>query len=303
MTEHDPRHIPVLAGLVTDLLAAAPGDVALDLTVGLGGHSAMLAEQIGVHGHLIGFDVDEGNLEAARTRLDGVPCRVTLLRENFCDVDRVLAEIGLDRVDVMLADLGVSSTQLDTAERGFSFQSDGPLDMRMDVRLQETAEAIVNRMRERELADLIFGYSQERFSRRIAKRICLVRKEGRIKRTGELVKIVCGAMGVHPDSRKSKIHPATRVFQALRIAVNGEMDALEALLAKAPAVLKPGGRFGVISFHSLEDGMVKRDFRKWKSEGAYEILTKRPMIADPDERDRNPRSRSAKFRVVRRLDS
>jgi 16S rRNA (cytosine1402-N4)-methyltransferase len=212
-----------------------------------------------------------------------------------------LAEVGVERVDVLLADLGISSAQLDDPLRGLSFQQDGPLDMRLDDRLEETAEDIVNRMRERELADLIFYNSQERFSRRIAKRICYVRKGGRIKRTGELMEIVCAAIGAQPDSRKSKIHPATRVFQALRIAVNREMEHLETLLSKAPAVLRPGGRIGVISFHSLEDGMVKRDFRARKAEGVYEILTKRPVIAEEEERDRNPRSRSAKLRVARRL--
>lgn len=283
------------------LTAPSAGDVVLDATVGLAGHALQMAERIGPRGVLVGLDVDAGNLAEAERRLSGAACRVVLERGNFADFEAALDEAGLDGVDVLLADLGVSSAQLSDPARGFSFQRDGPLDMRMDDRSDRKAVDLVNGLREDELSDLIYFNSQERFSRRIAKRICQVRRDGRITSTAELADVVCRALHVDPASRKSKIHPATRVFQALRIAVNDELGALSRLLDRAPAQLKPGGRIGVIAFHSLEDGIVKRDFRKRKSEGVYEILTKRPVIAGPDERASNPRSRSAKLRVARRV--
>ncbi len=301
MSEYDERHIPVLPGPVMDLLAPAPGEVVADVTVGLGGHARMFAEAIGPEGVMIGLDVDADNLATARSRLSGMPCKVLLEHENFIDFDDVLSEHDVAGVDVLFADLGISSLQLDDADRGFSFRREGPLDMRLDRRLGRQAVDIVNSMREDELSDLIYFNSQERFSRRIAKRICQVRREGRITTTTKLAEVVCGALGVNPDSRKSKIHPATRVFQAFRIAVNDELGALGTLLQKAAVWLNPGGRFGVIAFHSLEDGLVKRDFRERKNEGVYELVTKRPVIAQPEEREVNPRSRSAKLRVARRI--
>jgi len=290
----------VLVGAVCEMLAPQPGDVVLDVTVGLGGHARMLAGAVGPDGMLIGMDVDGRNLEAARRTLTHLPCRVVLERENFADLDAFLERIGVSRVNVILADLGVSSTQIDDPRRGFSFRNDGPLDMRLDDRSQRTAADLVNSLREDELSDLFFFNSQERFSRRIAKRICQARKDRRITTTARLSEVVCDALGVDPDSRSSKIHPATRVFQALRIAVNDELGALKSLLEKAPDRLEHGGRIGVIAFHSIEDGVVKRDFRSRKTHGVYEVLTKRPLIASPEERDANPRSRSAKFRAARR---
>lgn len=301
MVEHDTGHTPVLPNQVLELLAPKRGETALDATIGLGGHAGLIAEAIGAEGVLIGLDVDDENLATAAKRLEGAPCKVVLERENFANIGRVLEASGVHGVDVLLADLGVSSTQLEATERGFSFRRDGPLDMRMDSRLERTAADLVNSMPENELADLIYQNAQERYSRRIARRICAVRREKRITRTAQLVEAVCGALSVNPDSRKSKIHPATRVFQALRIAVNDELNALARLLNNAPGVLRPGGRIGVIAFHSLEDGMVKRDFRKRKNEGLYEIVTKRPVIADGEEREANPRSRSAKLRVAKRI--
>jgi len=293
-------HVPVLVGPLGEFVAPIAGEVVCDATVGLGGHSRIMAEAIGRDGTLIGLDVDASNLAVAEEWLSGVPCRVVLRRENFAKLDEVLESVGVERVDVILADLGVSSTQLDNAGRGFSFRRDGPLDMRMDDRLTTTASDMVNSMRENELSDVIYFNSQERFSRRIAKRICASRRDKRITTTSELSRVVCDALGVSPESRKSKIHPATRVFQALRIAINDEVGALASLLEKAPSLLNPGGRIGIIAFHSVEDGPVKRDFRRRKSEGLYEILTKRPVVAEADEREANPRSRSAKLRVARR---
>ena len=225
-----------------------------------------------------------------------------MIHANFERFDEELASLSIDGVDVMLADLGVSSAQLADSARGLSFNEDGPLDMRLDPNLEVTAADLVNRLSERELSDLIFYNSQERLSRRIARRICQVRREGRITTAKALATVVAGAVGVNPASRKSKIHPATRTFLAFRIAVNRELESLDSFLAKAPHYLKLGGRIGIISFHSLEDGRVKQSFRRGKADDVYEILTKKPVTADQEERSANPRSRSAKLRVAKRIE-
>lgn len=294
-------HTPVLMREVRELLAPVPGEVALDATVGAGGHARALAEVIGEQGRLIGVDVDPAILDSARASLAEAPCPVELVRASFTELPEVLAQRGLAGVDLLLADLGVSSLQLDDAQRGFSFQHDGPLDMRMNPGLKVTAADLVNRLKERELGDLIFFNAQERASRTIARRICTVRRDHRITTTGRLAEVVAAALKVNPHARKHKIHPATRTFQALRIAVNDELKALERLLELAPTVLNPGGRIAVIAFHSLEDKLVKLDFRARKTEGVYEILTKKPVSATDEEKRTNPRARSAKLRVARLL--
>lgn len=294
-------HTPVLPDAVRTLLAPRPGETVLDATVGLGGHAALLGAELGSDGLLIGLDVDPENLAVASARLADVPCRVELRQANFRDLRTVLAELGVTGVDVLLADLGISSTQLDDPSRGFSFRSEGRLDMRLDPRLTTTAEELVNRLSERDLGDLFYHNAQETAGRRIAKRICQVRRNARITSTLRLADVVCGALGVDPDSRRSKIHPATRTFMALRMAVNEERSCLDALLEAAPAALNVGGRFGVIAFHSVEDKAVKMDFRQRKTERAYDILTKKPLVANEEERRANPRSRSAKLRVAVRL--
>ncbi len=294
-------HTPVLVGEVCELLDVKPGDVVLDATVGGGGHARRFAQACGPSGWLIGLDVDPANLALARKNLANCPCRMDLLQANFADLRTLLDSLGVKRVNVLFADLGVSSTQLDQPDRGFSFQREGPLDMRMDPRLEVTAADLVNRLKERELSDLIYFNAQDRASRRIAKRICAARRDKRITTTGRLARIVADALGVDPDSRKQKIHPATRTFLALRMAVNEETGCLAELLATAPAVLDPGGRFGVIAFHSVEDKPVKLDFRRRKNERIYTIVTKKPLVAGSDERRANPRSRSAKLRVAVRL--
>jgi len=295
-----PAHIPVLLDEVCELLDPRPGETVVDATIGLGGHAHALATRIGENGLMIGLDVDPLNLDVARQRLRDVPCRLQLTHANFADLPQVLSELTVDGVDVLLADLGVSSTQLDDPTRGFSFREDGPLDMRLDPRLTDSAMDLVNRLKERELGDLLYYNSQELASRKIAKRICAVRRDGRINTTAELVGIIADAMGVDPLSRKSKIHPATRTFMALRMAVNDEIPCLERFLSAAPDVLRPGGRIGVIAFHSVEDKPVKNDFRQRKAEGIYHILTKKPIVAGFEERRANPRSRSAKLRVAQR---
>jgi 16S rRNA (cytosine1402-N4)-methyltransferase len=285
-----------LARAVREWLDPQPGETVLDATVGAGGHAEMLASAVGPGGRLVGLDVDPDNLTVAGRRLADAPCRIDLIHANFSEAADVLAALEIPKAAVILADLGVSSTQLDRPERGFSFQQDGPLDMRMDSRLGTTAADLVNRLKERELADLFYYNSQESASRRIARRICEVRREGRITSTHQLVNVIREVAG----AGSGRIHPATRVFQALRIAVNREIENLANLLRIAPDLLAAGGRFGVIAFHSVEDKPVKEDFRKRKADGVYEILTKKPVTADDEERWANPRSRSAKLRVVRR---
>ena len=295
-------HVPVLPREVLELFAPKPGDVVVDATLGLGGHAVLLGQKLGAGGVLIGLDVDPANLAAARQRIEAnLKCRVELVHANFAELEETLESLSVAGADVLLADLGVSSTQLDDAERGLSFRREGPLDMRLDPRLKVTAATLVNSLREKDLGDLIYQNAQEFGARRIASRICEARRDRRITTTTRLAEVVANALGVNPESRKSKIHPATKTFMALRMAVNQELRNLNALLEAAPKVLRPGGRFGVIAFHSNEDKPVKLHFRKMKAEGIYQILTKKPVVADDDERRHNPRSRSAKLRVAQRL--
>jgi 16S rRNA (cytosine1402-N4)-methyltransferase len=299
------EHEPVLCGPVMQFLQPRAGETVLDLTLGHGGHSLLLAQAVGPSGRLIALDVDPQNIERARARLEaagvmnGGP-RIHLFRANFSEFQQVLAELDVARVDVIFADLGVSTDQLLDAQLGLTFSEDAPLDMRLDDRLPRSASDLVNALTENELSDILFFNSQERFSRRIAKRICQVRREGRIRRTSELVRIVCSAMGVHGHGHHEKIHPATRTFLALRMAVNHEAENLQALLTAAPKRLSEGGRIGVISFHSGEDRLVKQDFLARQRDGVYEISTKKPVTPTPEEMHRNPRSRSAKLRVAMR---
>jgi 16S rRNA (cytosine1402-N4)-methyltransferase len=246
----------------------------------------------------VGFDRDAIALELAQERLDGV-CRelgsqaprVTLIGEAFSSAP---LHLGAGTVDGLLADFGISSLQLDEPLRGFSFMGDGPLDMRMDTRSGPTAAQVVNEASERELADLIYELSDERRSRRIARAIVRGRP---IATTGQLARIVAHAA---PGLKQDRIHPATRTFQALRITVNRELDEIRALMEAAPKLLKPSGRIAVISFHSLEDRIVKDSLREGARQGTWEILTKKPVIAGEEEMDRNPRSRSAKLRAAER---
>ena len=304
-------HIPVLSEQVCRLLEVKPGETVVDATVGLAGHAMLFFEALAREGTLVGLDADPANLAIGRRRLiraaaveDGSsqsPIRIELVHANFAELETVLSRLGIRSVDVIFADLGMSSTQLDDAERGFSFQRDGPLDMRMDPRIKVTAADLVNRLGERELGDLIYHNSQERASRRIARRICEVRRQKRITTTSALVEVIANALRVNPASRRSRIHPATKTFQALRMAVNEETRCLGALLDAAPRLLAPDGRIGIVAFHSVEDKAVKLNFRARSSDGIYRIVTKRPVTAEEAERQANPRSRSAKLRVATRL--
>jgi 16S rRNA (cytosine1402-N4)-methyltransferase len=270
----------------------------VDATLGNAGHASEIARRLGPEGTLIGFDRDpeamalaSGRLDALREELGAEMPRVILHDVEFSRAGEKLA--GL-KVDGLLADFGVSSMQFDEAHRGFSFQAEGPLDMRMNPREGVTAEQVVNQAGEKELADLIYEFGEERRSRRIARAIVRSRP---VTTTAQLARIVAGAAGAMKHER---IHPATRTFQALRIYVNGELSEIDALLRIAPEVLQPGGRLAVISFHSLEDRRVKDALREGARQGIWEVLTRKPMTADAEETDRNPRARSAKLRAAER---
>jgi 16S rRNA (cytosine1402-N4)-methyltransferase len=299
-------HVPVLLKEAIDFLAVRRGGTYIDATVGLGGHSYEIAKRLGAPGHLIGLDKDPSALEIARKRLVvghsssavGAPPdwpTVTLLHRSFAEVAKGQRPATIDG---LLADIGVSSLQLDDAARGFSFQAEGPLDMRMDPHAERTAEQVVNHLDERQLADVIYEFGEERRSRRIARAICRSRP---IRSTAHLADVISAAARPMNQAER-RIHPATRTFQALRIFVNRELDDLKALLAAAPQILKPGGRIIVISFHSLEDRIVKDAFRDGAMKDMYyRILTKKPVTASEEESDRNPRARSAKLRAAERV--
>jgi 16S rRNA (cytosine1402-N4)-methyltransferase len=290
-----PRHVPVLSAEVLRWLDPRPGQTVVDCTVGAGGHTRLLAERVGPGGRVIGLDQDPAMLELATPHVAGLP--VTLVHAAFDDLADLLREEGVRAADSVLADLGVCSDQLDDPARGLSFQSEGPLDMRLDPARGEPAAALVNRLGERDLADLIFRFGEERFSRRIARRVVEARRVAPIRTTAQLAEIVRRAVP-RPKGRPG-LDPATRTFQALRIAVNDELGALDRLLARLPDCVAPGGRAVLISFHSLEDRRVKLAFRQ---PGVWQVLTKKPVTAADDEVRANPRARSAKLRAASRSD-
>ncbi len=281
-------HIPVLLAECMELLAVKRGGLYVDGTLGLGGHAAEVLLRSEPDGRLLGVDRDGETLARAEAALAGFGSRVRFAQADFREVPALLAG---DRPDGILLDLGVSSLQLDTAERGFSFQADGPLDMRMDRSRGETAAEVVNRAREADLADLIYKFGEERASRRIARAITRARERAPIRTTCELAEIVRRAA---PRSRRPGLHPATRTFQAIRIHVNRELDGLS-----PAACLAPGGRLVVIAFHSLEDREVKHTFRGLASRG-YRLLTKKPLRPGEEETRVNPRARSARLRGIAR---
>jgi 16S rRNA (cytosine1402-N4)-methyltransferase len=284
----EPRHVPVLAQELIRLLGPRPGQVWVDCTVGGGGHSRLIAERLAEHGRLIGLDQDPTMLDLARPQLAGLP--VTLVNANFDQVGEVLRNQGVAAVDGIVADLGFASDQVDHAGRGLSFRDDGPLDMRLNPTAGETAADLVNRLGEQALADIFWEFGEERYSRRVARWIVERRKERPFTTTGELAETVRRNV-----PRTGGIDPATRVFQALRIAVNDELGSLDRLLAQLPSIVKPGGKAAIISFHSLEDRRVKQAFR---SPDVWQAMTKKPVEASADEIGRNPRARSAKLRVA-----
>jgi 16S rRNA (cytosine1402-N4)-methyltransferase len=307
-------HVPVLLKEAIDFLAVRRGGTYLDATVGLGGHSYEIAKRLGAPGHLIGLDKDPAALEIAREKLvvgeEHVVARwplvvgqdqphdwpmIELHHTSFADFANDRRRTTNDGFDGILADVGVSSLQFDDPARGFSFQAEGALDMRMNPQAELTAEQVVNHSDERELADVIYEFGEERRSRRIARAIVRSRP---IRTTVQLADVVSAAAR---PMKHERIHPATRTFQALRIFVNRELDELRGLLEAAPRMLKPGGRVVIISFHSLEDRIVKDAFREGVKQGHYRILTKKPVTPAEEEIDRNPRSRSAKLRAAERI--
>lgn len=278
-------HVPVLAEAVLGGLNLQSGGRYLDVTVGGGGHSGLILAAA-PHSQLVAIDQDPFALAAARAHLAAFGDRVEFVQGNFAEFDP-----GEAQFDGILADLGVSSPQFDAPERGFSFRHPAPLDMRMDPAQSLTAAELINHLGEKDLADLFYTYGEERFSRRIARRIVANRP---LHTTTELANVVCQSLARQP---RQSIHPATRVFQALRIAVNQELEALETFLAHAPSWLMPGGRLAVISFHSLEDRRVKHT---WRNDTRLKVLTKKPIIPERVEIEHNPRSRSAKLRLAER---
>jgi len=286
------QHVPVLVQEIVEWLRPAAGQVFVDGTLGGGGHTRMLAQAVEPGGLVIGVDRDSGAVERAAEALRGLPVR--LLHGNYSDVPELLAELNIAEIDGMVLDLGLSSDQLADRERGFSFQSDGPLDLRFDPTRGEPAARLIERLSAEHLADLIYEYGEERFSRRIARRIVEARRTNPIRTAAELADVVRKSL---PRSRDERIDPATRTFQALRIAVNEELKWLDVALRRLPDCLRPGGRLAVISFHSLEDRRVKESFRE---DSRLTVLTKRPLRASEQEIAVNPRSRSAKLRVAER---
>jgi len=294
-------HEPVLVDEIVFWLQCKPGGVYVDCTLGYAGLATRILHLTAPDGILIGIDRDAAALDASRARLQGVMSRVHLRHGNFSELKTLVAQVGIQHVDGVIFDLGVSSPQLDRPERGFSFRDDGPLDMRMDQSEGRTAADLIREMPERELADVIYQFGEERYSRRIARAIVEARTQSVIGTTRELAAVVERA--VPASYRHGRIHCATRTFQALRIAVNRELDVLEPALRDAVAMVAPGGRVCAVSFHSLEDRIVKHTFRALANgpDAAVRVLTKKPVIASESERDHNPRSRSAKLRVVERM--
>ena len=294
-------HDPVLLRETLDALNLRPGLTIIDCTLGRGGHASAIARHLGPDGLLIGIDADPRNLEFARQRIlaAGPTCPVRFFHANFAELTEVLDAAGRPRVDGILADLGLSTNQLFDQHYGLSFAQAMPLDMRIDPRIDRTAADLVNTMREEDLANVLYELAQERYSRRIARKIGEARRLSPINTTDRLAELVRSAIprrGGAPE----KIDPATRTFLALRIAVNREVENLRALLEQAPRALAPGGRFAVISFQSTEDRLVKQAFRSAEQAGLLKLVTKKPISPADDELAANPRSRSAKLRVAER---
>ncbi len=300
-------HIPVLLAEVLDALAPVEGERVADGTLGYGGHAAEFLRRIGPTGRLFGFDVDAVQLERTRRRLAASFANFSVHRSNFAGLAKVLATAGLEGYDVILADLGVSSMQVDDPARGFSYKYDGPLDMRMDERLPRTAADLLAEMSAAELAGALWELADEQDSERIARAVVQQRTRRPVRRTSELVDVIFLAKGMTRRAWRERaradqktLHPAAKTFQALRLLVNDELGSLRQLLRVAPSSLRPGGRIGIISFHSGEDRLVEKAFREGLDQGMYAAVSEEPIRPTPQERFDNPRSSSAKFRWARR---
>ena len=292
-------HNPVLAKEIISFLSPTPGQIIVDATMGGAGHSEQILQRITPGGMLIGIDRDEETLRLASERLRPFEGSFKLINKNFKYLKEILKDIGVSKANGIIFDLGISSIQMEAWQRGFSIKNDGPLDMRMDRNQSLTAKSLVNRLRETELSDIIRDFGEERFHRRIAKKIVEERKHKEISTTAELSDVVLRSLPYNHN--KYKIHPATRTFQAIRIKVNDELGSIKEALDALPDSLEKGARCCVISFHSLEDRIAKNTFKEFKARGLFNILTKKPIMADENEVITNPRSRSAKLRVGERL--
>lgn len=308
------EHIPVLLDECIEGLAIKPDGVYVDCTAGGGGHSYEIAKRL-KRGRLISIDRDEAAIRACSERLAPLKDRVMIVKATFSQIRQVLAEQGIEKVDGILMDLGVSSHQIDTPERGFSFRSDAALDMRMDQQAALSAQTLVNTYGEAELADILWRYGEERYSRQIARKIVQQRQKAPIETTGQLVELIKSAMPA--SARREDQHPAKRSFQALRIAVNSELDELQETLEMIPSLLNAGGRVAIISFHSLEDRMVKTAFKEQSREctcppefpvcvcghkAQIKIITKKPIVATGEQLEENRRAACAKLRIAERIE-
>jgi len=293
-------HTPVMLGEVLDYLALKPGKTIVDATVGTAGHAKAILERILPGGRLLGIDRDAQSLELARQRLSEFGSAYELIHGNFADIDKLLENLGVKKINGILFDLGISSFQLFDPSRGFSFQADAPLDMRMDKDSYVSAYDLVNNLNEEELSTLLWNFGQERWHNRIARLIVQEREKEPITTTLQLANIVIRSIPFRYRHRHYRIHPATRTFQAVRIAVNRELEILETAINKAIALLDKKGRICVISFHSLEDRVIKFAFRKAKERGLIDILTPKPLTPLESEIEANPASRSSKLRVAER---
>ncbi|HLF17317.1 MAG TPA: 16S rRNA (cytosine(1402)-N(4))-methyltransferase RsmH [Candidatus Omnitrophota bacterium] len=293
------EHVPVMVEEVVQYLQPQVNGTYVDATLGLGGHAEAILQRIGIRGRLVGIDRDEHSLLMARRNLTGYEHQCQFVHESFRNIDKVLKEQHLDKVNGILLDLGISSFQLEDESRGFSFQKEGPLDMRMNQQSRITAYDLINSLSEHEIAKILREYGEERWHLRIARNIVRQRALSPIRTTDDLKQIVVKSMP--PHQRHQKIHPATRTFQAFRIAVNRELEEVETAIDKCMEHLAPGGRLVVISFHSLEDRIVKQKFRLFARMGLARMLTKKPLRPQEEEIEQNSRARSARLRAVERL--
>ena len=296
------EHVSVLPEEVLHYLDPQPGEVIIDCTLGAGGHSCAFCKAVGATGSVYGIDADRDALERARGNVCFKHCSFTPIHGNFRHFGELLEKQGVVHIDKVLVDLGLSSDQLDDSGRGFSFMRNEPLTMTLESDVTEetvTAYDVVNTWSEESLADIIYGFSDDRFARRIAREIKRAREEAPIEDTQRLTEIIVSAIPAR--FRHGSIHPATRTFQAIRMAVNDEIGALKALLPQAWHALAPGGRLAIISFHSIEDRIVKEHFRGWSKDGVGRLLNKKPIVPAPAEVTDNPRARSAKLRVIEKI--
>lgn len=299
MDEIKRNHIPAMLEEVMEFLDPKENDVVVDGTLGLGGHAEAILKRIGPRGRLIGIDRDERSLRMAKERLQPYLEQTYFARGDFRDLDRILSDLGVTQVNGILLDFGISSFQLDDPQRGFSFQMEGPLDMRMDQNNPLSAFELVNSLPEEELAAILRDYGEERWHNRIARTIVRQRSMRPIATTSDLREVVLNAVPSR-KGRGERIHPATRTFQAIRIAVNHELESIDIVLKKCVDLLAPGGRIAVIAFHSLEDRIVKQQFRALAQEGKVRLVVKKPLRPGEKECQENPRARSARLRIAER---